>query len=98
MPASSLPPRIEVGGISASDLLNDVPHRVCSPSLSPHAPVVVLVRLWVRFVHEGGKGGRVIRRRGAGALLMPLHATRVECWGLGLSLHFFVYLVALCAA
>eukprot|EP00962_Isochrysis_galbana_P044096 scaffold16995_cov127-Isochrysis_galbana.AAC.4 len=63
-------PRIEVGGISASGLLNDVPHRVCSPSLSPHPPVVVLVRLW--------KGGRVVRCQGAGALLMPL-----EVWGAG---------------
>eukprot|EP00962_Isochrysis_galbana_P031539 scaffold10274_cov106-Isochrysis_galbana.AAC.1 len=37
MPASSLPPRIEVGGISASCLFFErrVPHRVCSPSLSP---------------------------------------------------------------
>ena len=88
MPASSLPPRIEVGGISASGLLNDVPHRVCSPSLSPHPPVVVLVRLW--------EGGRVVRCQGAGALLMPLYIG-VGCWGLGLSLHFFVYNVCLYA-
>eukprot|EP00962_Isochrysis_galbana_P020869 scaffold6126_cov131-Isochrysis_galbana.AAC.1 len=46
------------GGISFSVLLNDVPHRVCSPSLSPHPPVVVLVRLW--------EGGRVVRCQGVG--------------------------------
>eukprot|EP00962_Isochrysis_galbana_P020061 scaffold5861_cov126-Isochrysis_galbana.AAC.2 len=63
MPASSLPPRIEVGGISASGLLNDVPHRVCSPSLSPHAPVVVCARaltvsyLCARVSLGGGRGG-----------------------------------------
>jgi len=55
-------------------LLNDVPHRVCSPSLSPHPPVVVLVGLW--------EGGRLIRCQGAGALLMPLY----RCGVLGIGI------------
>eukprot|EP00962_Isochrysis_galbana_P050743 scaffold22088_cov114-Isochrysis_galbana.AAC.1 len=43
------------GGMPASS----PPHypRGLSPSLSPQAPVVVLVRLWVRFVHEQGLRG-----------------------------------------
>eukprot|EP00962_Isochrysis_galbana_P054934 scaffold26586_cov126-Isochrysis_galbana.AAC.2 len=46
-------PRGLRGGISACGLLNDVPHRVCSPSFSPHTRCgVVLVRLWVRFVRQ----------------------------------------------
>eukprot|EP00962_Isochrysis_galbana_P053380 scaffold24806_cov129-Isochrysis_galbana.AAC.6 len=74
-------PRGLKGGISASGLLNDVPHRVCSPSLSPHAPVVVLVRLGVQFVHEGGEGIFFYLERRAGHYVHPPIIT-LECGSL----------------